>query len=91
MPAKFTLEQSKANLDKARAARGKPKKVKEGKPRLTPLAAIRAKCLDCMVGSSHEVELCVCPDCSLFEYRFGHRPTPEECLAVREIKVLRGK
>lgn len=41
---------------------------------LTPMKAIRAKCLDCCCGSSHEVSLCPCPDCSLFPYRFGKNP-----------------
>lgn len=42
---------------------------------LTPLKAIRAKCLDCSVGSSHEVKLCPCVDCNLWPYRNGHKPT----------------
>lgn len=41
---------------------------------LTPLKAIRAKCLDCCCGSSNEVRLCPCPDCYLYPYRFGHNP-----------------
>lgn len=83
-------EQQIANLQKARAANKGERRV-VGKARLTPLRAIRYKCLDCMVGSAHEVELCVCPDCSLFEYRFGRRPTKQECDSVKNIKPLRGK
>lgn len=41
---------------------------------LTPLKAIRAKCLDCMCGNAAEVRRCPCEDCSLFPYRMGHRP-----------------
>lgn len=41
---------------------------------LTPMKAIRAKCLDCMCGSAHEVRLCPCPSCPLYAYRFGKRP-----------------
>lgn len=41
---------------------------------LTPIKAIRAKCLDCCCGSSKEVELCPIPDCSLYPYRFGRNP-----------------
>ncbi len=41
---------------------------------LTPLKAIRAKCLDCCVGSAHEVRRCQISDCSLHPYRFGHNP-----------------
>jgi hypothetical protein len=42
--------------------------------RLTPIKAIRAKCLDCMGGSSKEVRLCNIPECSLFPYRLGKNP-----------------
>ncbi len=42
--------------------------------RLTPIKAIRAKCLDCMGGSSKEVKLCNIPECSLFAYRLGKNP-----------------
>lgn len=42
--------------------------------RLTPIKAIRAKCLDCMVESSKEVRLCNIPECSLFPYRLGKNP-----------------
>ena len=40
---------------------------------VSPLRAIRRKCLDC-VGSSHEVNLCPVTDCSLYPFRFGHDP-----------------
>ena len=46
--------------------------------RLTPVKAIRAKCLDCMGGSSKEVKRCNIPDCSLFSYRLGKRPKPSK-------------
>jgi hypothetical protein len=39
---------------------------------LTPLKAIRAKCLDCSAGSAHEVRRCHITDCPLYPYRFGH-------------------
>lgn len=41
---------------------------------LTPIKAIRAKCLDCMCDSSQEVRLCPCQDCPLYPYRMGHNP-----------------
>lgn len=41
---------------------------------LTPIKAIRARCLDCCCGSAKEVELCPIPDCSLYPYRFGKNP-----------------
>jgi len=42
---------------------------------LTPIKAIRARCLDCSAGSAHEVSNCPCDDCPLYEYRFGKRPS----------------
>ena len=42
--------------------------------RLTPIKAIRAKCLDCCCGQADEVKLCPCVNCSLWVYRFGHNP-----------------
>jgi hypothetical protein len=49
---------------------------------LRPLKAIRARCLDCCAGSSHEVRQCVVYACALWPYRLGKRPvkpsTPHE-------------
>lgn len=44
---------------------------------MTPLKAIRAKCLDCMCGQVYEVRKCPVNDCSLWPYRMGHRPAKE--------------
>ncbi|MFA6599827.1 MAG: hypothetical protein WC352_02450 [Candidatus Omnitrophota bacterium] len=41
---------------------------------LTPLKAIRKKCLECSCFSPKEVRLCPITDCALYEYRFGHNP-----------------
>jgi hypothetical protein len=41
---------------------------------LTPLNAIRTKCLDCSGEVKKEVEICVIPDCPLYPYRMGHNP-----------------
>jgi len=43
--------------------------------KLTPLRAIRKKCLDCMAGSAKEVRLCSMDDCPLYLYRFGRNPS----------------
>ena len=45
---------------------------------MTPMKAIRAKCLDCCCGSRKEARLCPASDCPLHPYRMGHRPTPGE-------------
>lgn len=41
---------------------------------MTPLKAIRAKCLDCCCGQWYEVKMCTVKGCPLYEYRFGHNP-----------------
>ena len=41
---------------------------------MTPIKAIRAKCLDCCCGQVAEVRLCPCKSCPLYPYRFGKRP-----------------
>lgn len=46
--------------------------------KLTPIKAIRAKCLDCCCGQVKEVRLCTAENCALYEYRNGHRPKGEE-------------
>lgn len=42
--------------------------------KVTPLRAIRKKCLDCSGGSRKEVRECPCRDCPLYLYRLGHNP-----------------
>ena len=42
--------------------------------RVSPLKAIRLKCLDCCNGSSNEVKLCTCEKCPLYPFREGHNP-----------------
>lgn len=41
---------------------------------MTPLKAIRAKCLDCSCGQWYEVKMCPITECPLYEYRLGHNP-----------------
>lgn len=41
---------------------------------MTPLKAIRAKCLKCCGASYKEVKLCQMSDCPLYPYRFGKNP-----------------
>ena len=42
--------------------------------KLTPMKAIRRKCIDCSGGSSNEVKLCPAQNCPLYDYRFGKDP-----------------
>ena len=77
----------------------KKEDIKKGNPDLldlSPLKAIRAKCLDCGCGSYTEVKACQCDGvhsdlCPLYQYRLGHNPnrstreyTEEERKAIAE-------
>ena len=60
--------------------------------RISPIKAIRAKCLDCCCGQTNEVLLCTCTDCPLYVFRFGKNPftnrtlTEEQKIAAEERK-----
>lgn len=41
---------------------------------ISPLKAVRLKCLDCCSGSSNEVRLCPAEKCPLHPFRFGKNP-----------------
>ena len=41
---------------------------------MTPVQAIRRKCLDCCCGHKNAVKECDIRDCSLHPYRLGHNP-----------------
>jgi hypothetical protein len=43
---------------------------------LTPLRAIRKKCLECCCGSQKQVKECHITDCTLWPWRLGRRPSP---------------
>ena len=42
--------------------------------RISPIKAIRQKCLDCCCNQRVEVNLCTCEDCPLWPFRFGKNP-----------------
>lgn len=63
----------------------------EGKKQ-TPLRAIRAKCLDCVLGSSNEVALCPMENkCSLWPFRFGKNPNIKLSDEERQRRSERGR
>ena len=47
--------------------------IRQSHPK-SELKAIRLKCLDCNVDSSHEVETCPVTDCPLWTHRFNMTP-----------------
>lgn len=44
---------------------------------MSPLKAIREKCLDCSCGQMGEVRECVIRSCALYLFRMGHREKVE--------------
>ena len=46
--------------------------------RLTPMRAIRRKCLDCTAWQPVEVRLCASTLCALHAYRMGRTPTGDD-------------
>ena len=52
--------------------------------RLTPVKAIRAKCLDCTCNQPAEVRECTASSCPLFPYRMGKRPKLASVLIENE-------
>lgn len=42
--------------------------------RITPLKAIRQKCLDCCAFQINEVRVCPSVDCPLWKFRLGKHP-----------------
>ena len=45
-----------------------------GHARVSPLRALRLKCLDCCNGSAQEVRLCTAVDCPSWPFRMGKNP-----------------
>jgi len=45
---------------------------------LTPIKAIRAKCVDCTCNQVKEIRECPVTECSLYPYRLGKRPKREK-------------
>lgn len=55
---------------------------------MTPVKAIRAKCLDCCCGSAKEVRLCPAQDCPLYPFRIGHNPNIRREYTDKQRKVM---
>jgi len=51
--------------------------------KLTPIKAIRVKCMDCCCGQAKEVRECELKNCSLWPYRMGKRPSAENDISKR--------
>ena len=53
---------------------------------LTPLKAIRAKCMDCCCGQAKEIKLCNLKNCPLYPYRMGKRPKVDKYIDECDIE-----
>lgn len=62
-----------------------------GEKRISPLKAIRLKCLDCSCGSSNEVKLCPATKCPLYPFREGRDPFRAKVELTQEQKEQRRK
>lgn len=69
--------------------------------RLSPMKAIRAKCLDCTCDQQAEVRLCEIKTCALWRFRMGREERDElyvrkpmsekQRMAIEKMRVSRGK
>ena len=53
---------------------------------MTPIKAIRAKCIECCCGNAAEVKRCPILDCSLHDFRMGHNPNINRQPMTEEMK-----
>lgn len=51
---------------------------------LTPVKAIRAKCIECSGGNRSEADRCQIKDCPLYAYRHGKNPNRKPRERMRE-------
>jgi len=64
--------------------------VEKAVKRVSPMKAIRLKCLECCAGSSNEVKVCDMDDCPLWAYRFGrYLDRPKRVLTEDQRQELR--
>jgi hypothetical protein len=57
--------------------------------RLTPIPAMRARCLNCTGNERATVRRCVHTDCQLWPYRMGHRPQEADGPCLTPLKAIR--
>jgi hypothetical protein len=49
-----------------------------GHEHMSPVAALRKRCIDCCAGTPHEVRLCASVDCASWPFRMGVNPWREK-------------
>ena len=55
---------------------------------VSPLRAIRAKCLECSNYSAYEVRLCPIQDCDLYPFRMGRNPNRKRELSPEQREII---
>jgi hypothetical protein len=58
-----------------------------GHNQISPLKALRLKCLDCCCGSANEVRLCTAVDCPSWPFRLGKTPWRQPLSAEAKAKL----
>lgn len=58
---------------------------------ISPMKAIRLKCLDCCCNSPYEVKLCPSVDCPIYPFRLGKNPyrTPRVLSDEQKAKLIK--
>ncbi len=51
---------------------------------LTPIKAMRAKCMDCTCHQPKEIRECRIITCALWPYRMGKRPKADELIQIEK-------
>lgn len=54
---------------------------------MTPIKAIKAKCLDCCCGQREEVKMCPVEDCPLWAFRLGKNPNRKRNMTDEQRKA----
>ena len=58
---------------------------------MTPIKAIRQKCLKCKENHYKQIKECEATECPLYEYRFGVNPNGKRNLTDEQREVLRNR
>ena len=64
------------------------KSIEDAGKMVSPLAAIKRKCLDCSGGNVYEAQNCQCTGCAIYPFRFGRNPYGNE-LSEEELRKIR--
>ena len=92
-PAQKALLEKRQGWDVGRDPRrvSRDELVAAGHKPMSPLKALRARCIDCCAGSANEVRLCTAVSCPAWPFRLGSSPwRPPASEARREAQRQAG-